>query len=183
MIFPFRNSLGMFPNLVLTGFLPRGAIRTSLPMELPYTTLGELGRGSFSIVYRACKTDDPTTMVALKVFDKWKLSPVQRERIEREREVLSSCNHRNIIKLFDYSETNEHIYMALEYMGGGELFDKLSSRQYIEELETARIMLQLGEAVKYLHQVRALTIMFFGSSHNVIISLIYGDGLTCRSEA
>ena len=48
----------------------------------------------------------------------------------REIEVLKMCQHPNIITLIDLFENVDYYFIVLEYMGGSDLFDYLSTREF-----------------------------------------------------
>lgn len=43
-----------------------------------------------------------------------------------EIEVLKEIDHPNIIKIIEYYESENSLYLVTEYLDGGELFDKIS---------------------------------------------------------
>ncbi len=52
----------------------------------------------------------------------------------REIDTLRNCQHPNIIKMLDAFENMEYIFIVLEYMEGGDLFDYLFRRKdYIQD--------------------------------------------------
>jgi serine/threonine protein kinase len=44
--------------------------------------------------------------------------------------VLKLCQHPNVIRLIDTFENNEHFFIVLEYLAGGDLFEYLSKREF-----------------------------------------------------
>ena len=52
------------------------------------------------------------------------------ENQRREIEVLRICDHPYVIKLLDVFESIEYIFIILELMEGGDLFDYLQSRDH-----------------------------------------------------
>jgi serine/threonine protein kinase len=51
-------------------------------------------------------------------------------------------------------DTPHALYIILEFMGGGELFDRVKSSGRLNEREAKLIFYQLAQAVKYLHDSR-----------------------------
>lgn len=43
----------------------------------------------------------------------------------KEVEVLTSIDHPNIVKIYEFFEDESHIYIVMEYLEGGELFNKI----------------------------------------------------------
>lgn len=76
-----------------------------------------------------------------------------RERLLREMEILRKVRHPNIIQLYEIMETNNDIYLALEYAEKGELFRLIIREERIKEQPAGRIFLQIVNAVEYLHRL------------------------------
>uniref|UniRef100_A0A8D2AP09 non-specific serine/threonine protein kinase n=1 Tax=Sciurus vulgaris TaxID=55149 RepID=A0A8D2AP09_SCIVU len=85
--------------------------------------------------------------VAVKVLRKVK----QNLLVLSEPNVMMSLEHPNVIQLFQVIETHEHIYMAMEHAGGGELLKHILTRGMQEE-EAWRIFRQIAGAVGYCHK-------------------------------
>jgi len=88
---------------------------------------------------------------AVKSFRKIGLSARKREELKSEVEIYLALDHPHIARLEMVYETDEDIHLVMEFMAGGELYDRLSQRkQYSEECaaETTHMMLL---AVAYLH--------------------------------
>lgn len=62
--------------------------------------------------------------VALKVVNRAK----QGDRLQREIEILRLFRHPHIIRLYEVIYTSEEVYMVVEYVPGGELFEYLISK-------------------------------------------------------
>jgi MAP/microtubule affinity-regulating kinase len=58
-------------------------------------------------------------------------------------------NHSNIVKIFEAFETDENVYLVMEYVGGGSLHSYLKERQdrRLEEEDAKRIFKQLMTAL------------------------------------
>ncbi|KAH8811491.1 hypothetical protein F5884DRAFT_843141 [Xylogone sp. PMI_703] len=71
--------------------------------------------------------------------------------IEREVAIMKLIQHPNIIKLFDIWENRTEIYLVLEYVDNGELFDHISTNGRLEEEEAIKYFRQMISAVGYCH--------------------------------
>ncbi len=49
----------------------------------------------------------------------------EKEKIINEINILMQLDHPNIVKIYEYFVTPKAIFMILEYLSGGELFDKI----------------------------------------------------------
>ena len=59
---------------------------------------------------------------------KSKLSLSRLASIEEEIEILKSCDHQNIVKLYDVYEDSQNIYIVQELLRGGDLRKYLETR-------------------------------------------------------
>ena len=85
--------------------------------------IGEtIGKGGFAFVRRA-KNRTTGQPVAIKIYQKQKMSEGEKESMEVEMEVLKQLDHPNIIKLYEIFEEEKYICLVIELMEGGELFD------------------------------------------------------------
>jgi calcium-dependent protein kinase len=66
--------------------------------------------------------------------------------------ILSSLDHPNIIKYHETYQSAKYMYLVMEFCGGGELFDKLTSNnKTFSEASAADIMETLFLAVNHCH--------------------------------
>lgn len=72
-------------------------------------------------------------------------------QIKREIATLKLLKHPNIVRLYEVIASKTKIYMVLEYVNGGELFDKIASRGKLQEKEGRRLFQQLIDGVSYCH--------------------------------
>ena len=75
------------------------------------------------------------------------------EHQRREIEILKMCQHPNIVKLLDIFENQDYIYIVMEKLEGGDLFEYLEKRKFdVTEKRTKEICHQLAAALYYLHK-------------------------------
>jgi serine/threonine protein kinase len=72
------------------------------------------------------------------------------ERILREILVQSHLYHPNITRLLEVLDTQDFLYLILEYESGGELFEKLQEKQPTED-ESRNFFRQILSAIQYCH--------------------------------
>lgn len=73
-----------------------------------------------------------------------------------EIKVLKALNHPNIIHLEDTFETTERIYMIMELMNGGELFDYVVDKGTLSEEEASSIVRKIISAVQHMHRLNII---------------------------
>jgi len=110
----------------------------------------ELGRGGFSIVKRAIKKETGEVF-AVKIIEK-NQSEEELALLQREIDIMQTLDHKNIIALDDVYNEKDTIYLVMELVQGGELFDQIVSRGTYSEADAAHIVRQILEAVEYMHE-------------------------------
>ncbi|KAF8652415.1 hypothetical protein HU200_062745 [Digitaria exilis] len=109
-----------------------------------------LGQGTFAKVYHA-RNILTSQSVAIKVIDKDKIFKVGlMEQIKREISVMKLVRHPNIVQLYEVMATKSKIYFVLEYVKGGELFNKIVKGKLREDA-TRKYFQQLVSAVDFCH--------------------------------
>ncbi|XP_008810573.2 CBL-interacting protein kinase 18 [Phoenix dactylifera] len=109
-----------------------------------------LGQGTFAKVHyaRNLKTGQS---VAIKIIDKEKVLRVGLvEQIKREISVMRLVKHPNIVQLYEVMASKTKIYFVLEYVKGGELFNKVAKGKLKEDV-ARKYFQQLISAVDYCH--------------------------------
>ncbi|OAY26356.1 CBL-interacting serine/threonine-protein kinase 12 [Manihot esculenta] len=109
-----------------------------------------LGHGTFAKVYHA-RNVKTSESVAIKVIDKEKiLKGGLIAHIKREISILRRVRHPNIVQLFEVMATKAKIYFVMEYVRGGELFNKVAKGRLKEEV-ARKYFQQLISAVGFCH--------------------------------
>ncbi len=77
------------------------------------------------------------------------------ERFLREYEAASSLNHRNIVRIYDFGFTDDQVYIAMEYVPGGTLRDRMVTAPLSQE-QCIEVLLQACDALDAMHQINVL---------------------------
>ncbi|KAL8445112.1 hypothetical protein Emag_005178 [Eimeria magna] len=106
-------------------------------LEHVYDVHEQLGQGKFSVVYRGVhvKTKE---QFAIKVIDKGKINRHERELLRSEMVILRLLNHPNVIRLKEMVDTKETLYIVMELVRGGELFDLVHANHHLPEVHVNR---------------------------------------------
>src|SRR5581483_6255106 len=105
-------------------------VTTQVPAAPPsvvpgYQILGELGRGSMGVVYKA-RQKGLDRHVALKmILADVHVSQEQLHRFTTEARVLASLQHPNIVQIYDINLQHDHPYFSMELVDGGTLAERL----------------------------------------------------------
>ncbi len=115
-----------------------------------YQIRRELGRGGMATVFEAW---DPTfdRTIALKVLpDELLHDGTFRARFEREAKTIAALEHPAIVPVYDYGEADHKVFLAMRYMGGGSLADKLRGGR-LPVAAIARIYERVAPALDLAH--------------------------------
>jgi len=125
-------------------------------MDLVGTTLGnyqiiqEIGRGGMAVVYRAFQPS-LRRYVAIKVLPEYlQADPEFVARFQREARAAAQLSHPNVVTIYDVGEQAGVHYIAMEYLEGGSLLDRLA-RGPLSSGEALQIVEQVGSALDFAH--------------------------------
>lgn len=93
---------------------------------------------------------------AVKSFNKKGLSVKKRADLKSEVETYLLLDHPHIAKLEMVYEVDEAVSLVMEFMAGGELYDRLSAKKQYTEAAAANATYQMLLAVNYLHANRCV---------------------------
>lgn len=116
-----------------------------------YQLNAKLKSGSFATVCRATHRASKRC-VAVKCIQRRKLSPTDDVAIISEVDILSSIKHERICPLFDFFIEPEHYFIVIEYMEGGDVFDRIGTLKNYNEEVARNLVFELLKALRYLHQ-------------------------------
>jgi serine/threonine protein kinase len=120
------------------------------PIEEHYELGEEIGKGGFSVVYKANKKSGGE--FAVKCIKKKMVEGDDIKLLRREIQIMKKLNHPNILKLYEVYEDDEQFYLVMELVKGKELFDKIVERGMYSEKDASNIIVQVVSAVRYLHE-------------------------------
>ncbi|XP_050529304.1 calcium/calmodulin-dependent protein kinase type 1 isoform X4 [Daktulosphaira vitifoliae] len=110
-----------------------------------------LGTGAFSEVRLAVSKERPNEMYAVKIIDKKALKGKE-DSLDNEIKVLRRLTHPNIVQLLETFEDKSKVYLIMELVTGGELFDRIVQKGSYTEKDAAHLIRQVLEAVDYMHE-------------------------------
>ncbi|KAF3629883.1 CBL-interacting protein kinase 1 [Capsicum annuum] len=91
-----------------------------------------LGQGNFGKVKYA-KHIDSGKSFAIKILEKHRIHDLRiTDQIKREIRTLKVLKHPNVVRLYEVLASKTKIYMVLEYVNGGELFDRILENVLID---------------------------------------------------
>ncbi|PNF15502.1 hypothetical protein B7P43_G17005 [Cryptotermes secundus] len=123
-------------------------------IRLKYQVGKVIGDGNFAVV-RQCIDRSTGTEYALKVIDKSKCHGKE-HMIESEVSILRRVHHPNIIQLVAEYDTHSELYLVMELIKGGDLFDAIASATKFSEKEASMMTRNLASALFYLHSLNVV---------------------------
>ena len=116
-----------------------------------YRILEEIGGGGMGVVYKAVDTHH-RRYVALKVLapqyahdrSLWK-------RFQTDGKVATRLQHRHIITVYEMDQANGVAYIAMEYVDGGSLEDRLRSGRPVDLATAAKVATEVASALDFAH--------------------------------
>jgi serine/threonine protein kinase len=140
-----------------TGSLFVGDERTGIqPLIRGYQLIRKISASRHSAVYLAEKNSSQRKVV-LKVL---RQVPEEAEsigafdRFLQEYELIAEIDHPNIVKIYDLGVSDDHAHIAMEFLAGGNLKQKIASG--ISELESVSFLRQIASALAKIHDVGIL---------------------------
>ncbi|HVS40564.1 MAG TPA: serine/threonine-protein kinase, partial [Gemmataceae bacterium] len=132
------------------------ARKSSVRVIGDYETIQRLGVTDLSTVYKARHRISGLT-VALKTPGEFVVrNPVLLKRFEQEYTVCSSLHHPHLVRALESGRDGETPYIALEFVDGPSLGDRIQKEGRLPEAEAVRIVTQTAEALHYAHQHRII---------------------------
>uniref|UniRef100_A0AAY4B928 Protein kinase domain-containing protein n=1 Tax=Denticeps clupeoides TaxID=299321 RepID=A0AAY4B928_9TELE len=122
-----------------------------MPRCMPCVCMPCVCRGAFSEVVLA-EEKRTQRLVAIKCIPKKALEGKENS-IENEIAVLHKIKHANIVSLEDIFESKSHLYLVMQLVSGGELFDRIVEKGFYTEKDASKLIQQILDAVKYLHDM------------------------------
>lgn len=134
----------------LQGNLPPDGAKVSLEDIECYYEIGRVvGDGNFAVV-RECRVSGVPKTFAMKIVDNAKLQG-RGHMIQNEITLLRSLKHPRLIQLFRWHHTDTHVYLLMELVTGGDLFDAISQSGRFNEPSAACMIRDISQALEYIH--------------------------------
>ncbi|RHZ76638.1 hypothetical protein Glove_194g138 [Diversispora epigaea] len=118
-----------------------------------YKILQLLGEGGFGVCVKV--EDQAGQVFAIKAIEKDALGQNQND-VLNEMKIQNQLNHQNIVKLHDVFDDDDFVYFRMELCSNQSLFEMVSNRGELTEPEVRFYMLQLLDAVEYMHNKNIL---------------------------
>ncbi|KAL6457051.1 hypothetical protein MHYP_G00340140 [Metynnis hypsauchen] len=108
-----------------------------------------VGEGNFAVV-RECRVRGCTHTFAMKMVDKAKLQG-RSHMIQNEIALLRNLAHPRLVQLVCSHQTDTHVYLLMELVTGGDLFDAIAQSGRFSEPCAAQMIRDISQALEYIH--------------------------------
>eukprot|EP00440_Ansanella_granifera_P052025 gb/GFBE01056403.1/.p1 GENE.gb/GFBE01056403.1/~~gb/GFBE01056403.1/.p1 ORF type:complete len:554 (+),score=146.17 gb/GFBE01056403.1/:1-1662(+) len=110
-----------------------------------------LGSGYNGVVRMATQKGSSTQKFAVKAFKIGNVASEKRVQLQTEVGIFLCMDHPHITRLYDVYESEEYLYLVMECMEGGELFDRVTELKRFTERDAADAVSQMLLALNYIH--------------------------------
>ncbi|KAM9033208.1 serine/threonine-protein kinase DCLK1 isoform X1 [Petaurus breviceps papuanus] len=110
-----------------------------------------IGDGNFAVV-KECIERSTAREYALKIIKKSKCRGKE-HMIQNEVSILRRVKHPNIVLLIEEMDVPTELYLVMELVKGGDLFDAITSTNKYTERDASGMLYNLASAIKYLHSL------------------------------
>jgi len=121
------------------------------PTVTGYEILGEVGRGGMGVVYKARQLSLNRPVALKMILAGNHAGTNERERFRREAEAVATLQNPHIVQIFEIGESSGHLYLALEFVEGGNLAQHIKNAPWSAR-DAAELVEVLARAVHYAHQ-------------------------------
>lgn len=132
-----------------SGEIPQGRSHISFG---DYQLLQELARGGMGSVYKA-RQISVNRIVALKLMLSGEMASLKEiARFQQEAEAVAKIEHPGIVPIYDAGEFEGKRFIAMAFLPGGDLDDKVRDHGPLPNLEAAQLVHDIAEAMECAHQ-------------------------------
>jgi serine/threonine protein kinase len=117
-----------------------------------YEWLNAIGSGFSSTVSRVRDRQTGDVFACKTVTRKFIADATMHSLFNREIQIAKSVDHPNIVRLHEVHYLQDSVSLVMDYCPGGTLLQLVERNQHLEELHAARLVLQLMDAIIYLHE-------------------------------
>lgn len=117
-----------------------------------YEVKSEIRKGSSATIYE-CQHRGTKETFAVKVIRRAKLRSSEDEFVLNEVSIMQSLSQYGdyIVQLLDFYEEEEFFYMVMDYMGGGDVFDRVLEKEKYTEADAKKLTKVLLKATRCMH--------------------------------
>lgn len=123
----------------------------SSPLEDAYEVHDQIGKGKFGVVMKVTQRSSEKVYAAKYITPSSRSSGSSREDILHEISIMNQLHHKRLVGLIDAFDAPGKIIMIMEFVSGGELFERVAAADCLTEKEASFYMYQLLQGLQYMH--------------------------------
>ncbi len=144
---------GLTDDLERTGPPPDSSYAVLIPTVPGYDLLEPLGEGGMGVVWKARQVK-LNRLVALKmVLGDQRVGSKELIRFLAEAEAVAAVRHPHVVQVYEYGDAGGRPFLAMEYLPGGSLSDRLRRAGRLDPTAAAELMARLADAVQAAHDL------------------------------
>jgi calcium-dependent protein kinase len=110
-----------------------------------------IGEGAFGVVYKGKEKTTGLVRAIKQIFNE---NITNYDGFMTEVSALKTLDHPNVVKLYEVYQDSKCVFLVLEYLDGGELFDYITDNDHLDEAESAQFFKQMMSSIIYCHKNR-----------------------------
>lgn len=153
------------------------ASTSGIKIDTVYKLTRTLGQGSFATV-KLGSNIETKELFAVKIIKRAALKPKDIEVLKNEISIMHTLSHPHIVGLKEVYDTSTHVYLVMELMKGGELFDRIVQKDRYSEREAKEAMYQIVIAIDHCHShgiihrdIKAENLLYSTDDANAVLKL------------
>ncbi len=141
-----------------------------------FELLERIGEGSFASVYRATQQSVKRSVAVKIIHPQHLTNPEFIQRFHEEAEIIARLENPHIVPLYDFWADEHGAYIAMQWMGGGSLQNRLRQVTKFEPAEVSHILGQIAPALALVHRKNIIhrdlkpANMLLDDDHNIYIA-------------
>jgi len=147
---PRNKSKPMAPSAPIEAGVEHLSLDSSRRVQDHYELGKVIGEGAYGKVRLAHAKDDPSQEVAVKVLKR--PPPEQMAKLVQEVRIMQRLEHPNVVAVMDVFLTEHFVYIVMEFVAGGELFDAIVNRGSYTENDARQVTRTLCETIAFCHE-------------------------------
>jgi ligand-binding sensor domain-containing protein/tRNA A-37 threonylcarbamoyl transferase component Bud32 len=117
-----------------------------------FKLLDKIGAGGMGTVYKASNLVDKHQTVAIKVLREDLFDDESNvKRFKQEAAIIDQLDHPNIIRVIERGQSKDNIFIAMEFLQGKTLSQKIQKEKKLKLAEAVHVMVQVADAIAKIH--------------------------------
>lgn len=149
-----------------------------------YVRVGQLGKGTFSTVYKVIRNGQPQQVYALKVLRESVATPDELQHFREEAQLMQRLSSPSFPQFHEFGQELDYVFIAMEFVEGKSLEEILGTESTLPTIQVCRLIQQIGSALDQLQNqgvvhrdVKPANLMRRPGGNFVLMDL----GIACQS--